>query len=259
MAALEQCVLAAEDIWNNRMLRKNMHWFFIFVTTVGSFAKEMQILPDSYFNNKKNIFNVYFVKYAWGWTFILLLPFILISHYYMKRDRKLVLQRLCSLVVGTTIWYLCTSLFFYIEDVTGNCYESESKEILQSEHTSRVECKKHGLVWFGYDISGHSFLLSYSALIILEETAIMSDLKKMNPKPVDWAKSFINVFYIALNVLVLIWVFMFFFTSVYFHTISHKMFGTAFGILAWYVTYQLWYQAQFSPGLPPKIQRTNLN
>ncbi|KAK6471902.1 fat storage-inducing transmembrane protein 2-like [Huso huso] len=256
MADLDKCVSLCEKLRSNKVLHKHMQWIFLVITVTGSLLKEMQLLPDWYFNNKRNVLNVYFVKLAWGWTLWLLLPFISISNFYIsKKDPVFVLQRLSSLLVGTVVWYTCTHFFIFIEDLTGACYESESMDIIKMDYSSKLACKKSGLFWSGYDISGHSFLLAYSTLIILEETALMNDLKNISQRPPESVRAIVSVFYIALNVLVVIWIWMFFCTSVYFHDFTHKLCGTSFGILAWYVTYRIWYQKPFSPGLPTRQER----
>ncbi|KAM5135456.1 acyl-coenzyme A diphosphatase FITM2 isoform 2-T2 [Mantella aurantiaca] len=189
----------------------------------------------------------YFVKLSWGWTLSFLLPFIGLTNYIVTRSVPAVFRRIGSLLVGTIIWYTCTNIFIYIENATGNCYVSEMQLENKTDHADKKVCIKSGGFWIGFDISGHSFLLPYCVLMILEEAAILRDekFKKHGMKPL------IHAMVVSLGLLILIWTLMFLCTSIYFHTPCQKLFGTFFGILAWYITYRWWYLKTLSPGLPP--------
>ncbi|TSL61260.1 Fat storage-inducing transmembrane protein 2 [Bagarius yarrelli] len=188
----------------------------------------------------------YFVKVSWGWNLVLLLPFIFLSNSYNK-NLIFVTKRLSSLAVATAIWYSCTNMFFYIENITGACYETEDMQNVQEGFSTKTECKNAGNYWEGFDISGHSFILSYSTLLIVEETVPMLNLVQHRQN----RTIILDGLYLALNAIALIWVWMFACTSVYFHDISQKVLGTGFGVFGWYVTYKFWYMKPCSPGLPP--------
>lgn len=192
----------------------------------------------------------YFVKVSWGWTLLLLTPFILLSNSFLSRSASFLGRRLLSLVAATAVWYICTETFFYIEDVTGSCYESNTLTAVNNEFTSKATCRRAGFHWHGYDISGHSFILAYSALFIVEETAPMASLKTASLSTMS--RTILNLLYVALNLILIIWVWMFVCTSVYFHDLSHKLLGTICGLLCWYLTYRVWYLNPLSPGLPPQ-------
>ncbi|XP_006000542.1 acyl-coenzyme A diphosphatase FITM2 isoform X1 [Latimeria chalumnae] len=255
MELIENCACVFSNMFcTTEAVRKNFQWVLVAITVAGSLIKEVQLLPDSYFNYKRNVLNVYFVKLAWGWTLCILLPFIALSNFCVSRDIKIVLKRSSTLVVGTAVWYAFTWLFFYIEDLTGSCFESATMTAVKSEYGNRAACRKSGYFWHGFDISGHSFLLSYCALMIFEEIAVTKEVKQMKSNIHPLMNNIINVLFIALNFLVIIWVWMFICTSVYFHDPLHKILGTASGVLSWYTTYKQWYLKPFSPGLPPKIR-----
>lgn len=186
------------------------------------------------------------MKFSWGWNLVLLLPFIFLSNSY-NRNLVFVSKRLTSLVVATAIWYSCTETFFYIEDVTGSCYESAAMQTVQEGFDTKAECKHAGYFWEGFDISGHSFILSYSTLLIVEEIVPMLHLVQHCHN----RTTILDALYLALNAIAVIWVWMFACTSVYFHNTIQKFLGTLFGVLGWYVTYKVWYMNPFSPGLPP--------
>ncbi|XP_018604513.1 acyl-coenzyme A diphosphatase FITM2 [Scleropages formosus] len=250
MEALNILVKKLVAFWKITAVRRNLWRVFLFISFTGSLIKNFDIVPESYFSNSKNVLNVYFVKVSWAWHLFLLLPFIALSNSH-NRHWSFVLQRLSSQLVSTAIWYIFTGLFFYIEDVTGVCSESHSPLVSRGEFTSKAECQKAGFRWEGYDISGHSFILSYSTLVIAEELVPMVSLKE-DMRRQSRTSIVLDLLYVALNAIVTVWIWMFGCTSVYFHDITQKLFGTAFGLVAWYITYRVWYLNPFSPGLPPQ-------
>lgn len=192
----------------------------------------------------------YMVKVSWGWTLLLLTPFVLLSNSSFSRSVYFLGRRLLSLAVATAIWYICTQTFFYIEDVTGSCFETNTRDAIIQEFTSKATCRRAGFHWHGYDISGHCFILAYSSLFIMEEMAPMASVKTASHSALP--RMVLNLLYIALNLIVIIWVWMFVCTCVYFHDPSHKLIGTVSGLLAWHLTYRVWYLKSLSPGLPPQ-------
>lgn len=187
----------------------------------------------------------YFVKVCWGWNLVLLTPFIYLSN-SQNNSPIMVPKRLASLLVATAIWYLCTETFFYVENVTGACYESDDMQTILEGFSTKTECKNAGNYWEGFDISGHSFILSYSTLLIVEEMVPMLYLVEKCRNT-----TILDALYLTLTAVALIWVWMFACTSVYFHNLIQKILGTGFGVLGWWVTYKFWYLKPFSPGLPP--------
>ncbi|XP_054465477.1 acyl-coenzyme A diphosphatase FITM2 [Anoplopoma fimbria] len=250
MAAVDVIVDNLVALWRIPAVRHNFHWIFLLISAVGSILKELELVPQTYFSSNRNALNVYFVKVSWGWTLLLLTPFLLLSNSSFSRSASFLGRRLLSLAVATTIWYVFTETFFYIEDATGSCFETDGIDVINKEFTSKVSCRRAGYQWDGYDISGHSFILAYSALFIIEETAPMAFLKTASLSALT--KTVLNLLYVALNLIVIVWVWMFACTSVYFHDPSHKLLGTICGLLGWYLTYRVWYLKPFSPGLPPQ-------
>ncbi|CAM9215029.1 unnamed protein product [Lampetra planeri] len=253
MAAVDALVEQLVTLWRRPAVRQRFHWMFVVISIVGSIFKELQLVPETYFSSSRNVLNVYFVKVSWGWTLLLLTPFVLLSNSSFSRNVFFLGRRLLSLAVATAIWYVCTETFFYIEDVTGSCYETDAMDVINKEFTFKASCRRAGFYWHGYDISGHSFILSYSALFIMEEMAPMSSLKAASLSALP--RMVLNLLYVALNLLVFIWVWMFSCTSVYFHDLSHKVLGTTCGLLGWFLTYRVWYLTPLSPGLPPQYHR----
>ncbi|KAM9505180.1 acyl-coenzyme A diphosphatase FITM2-like [Salvelinus alpinus] len=240
MADVDIIVNKFVALWRIPFVRLKLPWIFLGLSMVGSLVKSTQLVPETYFSNSRNVLNMYFVKVSWGWTLLLLTPFIFLIHY--NDSLTFALRRMSSLVVATAIWYTFTETFFYIEDATGTCHRDQ---VPHKEFTTKWRCRSAGGQWDGYDISGHSFILSYSALIIAEEMAPMATMERNRNIVLD-------LLYVSLNGIVFIWIWMFMCTSVYFHNFWQNGLGTVFGILAWFVTYRVWYPKPLSPGLPLK-------
>ncbi|CAN8190942.1 unnamed protein product [Coccothraustes coccothraustes] len=240
-------------------LRRRLPALLLAIAVLGSALKDSDLVPDTPLQNKRNPLNVYFVKVAWAWTLWLLLPFITLTTYELGRSKflygrtrsaLLVLRRLGALLVGTAVWYLCTELFIYIENLTGECsLRGKPSQPGQPPrlYASKRECQQDGGAWNGFDISGHCFLLSYCAMMILEELAVLEALAIDHSSKL---RVVIDVLLVSLCSLTLIWVFMFLSTALYFHDFSQKLLGVLIGLGAWYGTYRFWYLKPFSPGLP---------
>ncbi|XP_040104931.1 acyl-coenzyme A diphosphatase FITM2 [Oryx dammah] len=255
MEHLERCAWVLRGTLVRSAVRRYLPWALAASMLAGSLVKELSPLPESYLSNKRNVLNVYFVKVAWAWTFCLLLPFIALTNYHLTGKAGLVLRRLSTLLVGTAIWYVCTAIFSNIEHYTGSCYQSPALEGERKEHQSKQQCHGEGGFWHGFDISGHSFLLTFCALMIVEEMAVLHEVKTDRNHRLHAA---ITTLVVALGFLTFIWVWMFLCTAIYFHNLSQKVFGTLFGLLGWYGTYGCWYLKSFSPGLPPQSSSLNL-
>ncbi|NXD41112.1 FITM2 protein, partial [Copsychus sechellarum] len=237
-------------------VRRRLPVLLLAIAVLGSALKDGELVPDTPLQNKRNPLNVYFVKVAWAWTLWLLLPFISLTTYELARSKflygraksaLLVLRRLGALLVGTAVWYLCTGLFLYVENLTGECSLQGKAGQPPRLYASKRECHQDSGVWNGFDISGHCFLLSYCAMMILEELAVLEALSIDHSSKL---RLLINVLLVALCSLTVIWVFMFLCTALYFHDFSQKLLGVLIGLSAWYGTYRFWYLKPLSPGLP---------
>ncbi|XP_061066141.1 acyl-coenzyme A diphosphatase FITM2 isoform X2 [Eubalaena glacialis] len=180
MEHVERCAWVLRGTLVRAAVRRYLPWALVASMLVGSLLKELSPLPESYLSNKRNVLNVYFVKVAWAWTFCLLLPFITLTNYHLTGKAGLVLRRLSTLLVGTTIWYVGTAVFANIEHYTGSCYQSPALEGVRKEHQSKRQCHGEGGFWHGFDISGHSFLLTFCALMIVEEMAVLHEVTSSN-------------------------------------------------------------------------------
>ncbi|KAM4571398.1 acyl-coenzyme A diphosphatase FITM2-like [Fundulus diaphanus] len=245
MAAMDVIVERLVSVWRIPLVRQKFPLLFLLISIVGSILGYLELVPQTYFSSSKNFVNVYFVKLSWGWTLLLLTPFLLISSYFSSSASYLI-RCLLSLVVATFIWYVCTKAFLFIEDLTGTCLESRTSLVATKGFTSKATCRQAGFHWQSLDISGHSFILTYSSLLIMEETSPMAFLRTAGLPALY--RTALNLLYVALNLIVMTWVWMFFCTSVYFHDPIDKILGTMCGLLGWHLTYGCWYQRPFSPG-----------
>ncbi|MCJ1244077.1 hypothetical protein MMC30_001274 [Trapelia coarctata] len=130
----------------------------------------------SYFAQKKNLFNVFFVKIGWFWTSFAFLVFLFL-HPSTGPSRSLVLTRrrlqgLLRYGLLTVWWMLVTQWFFGPGLVDrgflltgGKCEQIKTEEGRArmgetEEFFTAAACKAVGGQWKGgHDISGHVFLL----------------------------------------------------------------------------------------------------
>ena len=215
------------------------YWVFV---VAGSFIHDFLPLPQSYLSNRRNVLNVYFVKFGWGWTLLVLIPFIsFTSSLYTSLNPLAILKHLSRMAVATCGWYIWVNLFVYIEELTGFCEE----ETLISKRS----CYQEGFYWNGFDISGHSFLSIYSALVIKEELqpklywpSIMSPVVETSPENINRFKHrniarlvtpFVEVFSFFAGLLSILSEFMLVFATIYFHTVHQKVLGALIAIFTW--------------------------
>lgn len=231
---------------------------------IGSLLQSLNLTPNSYFASKKNIFNVYFVKIGWAWTIGLLVPLICLNLRKKLSTIEIVSQHLSRLLVASIFWFMWTKLFVTIELYTGECQDSNHSV------TTYSACKKAGLQWtIGHDISGHVFLLMYSLLMINEEIRAYvcggktsTDALETEPQTFDRLVTMIHATLpFLLACLTIIWELMLLSTSLYFHTMLHKIEAALIATFSWYITYQIWYQPNsthvFVPATPKTIEKSS--
>lgn len=226
------------------------------IIVIGSLLKRFELVPDSYFSLKTNIFNRYFAKLGWAWTMGLLGPFIFLTLSTTHDLYQIVTRHLVRLLIATGIWYFTTMIFVRIELFTGSCLNEDMRS------ASRNVCLKGGSKWKeGVDFSGHTFLLLYAILVINEEVksydrgtkkvdqanksaAAEGDSATGNVKQerLEIYSKLIRMIYVALAGLTILWEFMLLSTALYFHHTPHKIAAGCFAVLFWYVTYYYWYR-----------------
>lgn len=175
-------------------------------------------LPDDYKVDKRNILNQWFVKIGWFWTNTLLLPLLFVS--IRVDDKQGVSNVVFRIMTSTTLWYSSVNLFQIIDTATG------------------------------YDISGHTFLLIFSNLIITSELKLSSlqkeridpdqDRNSLNEAGILNTQRFTAIRF-CLIILSALWDFMLLQTALYYHTILQKSIAAVWAIGSWYVLHLFFY------------------
>lgn len=212
-----------------------------------------------YFANKSNILNSYFVKRAWGWTSAAFLALWLTSP-----PHKRTVHRVVKWGVETAVWLVFTSWFFgpaLLERLTvasgGECtatLQSGTVFTVPYEYCltrTAISWETHPFLFTGsfaesslwtpddrlpvlprlrkgHDVSGHVFLLTMSALFLVDQIRV-----SLCARTWSLAHASAVVFNI---VLVAIWLVAIFTTSVYFHSPFEKFTGYLLGVAGYMVT-----------------------
>lgn len=205
-----------------------------------------------YKSDKESFLNQYFVKIGWFWTLVLLIPFQSLTRKSIDNTIKWYdLKDLARIVIITLIWYFSISTFNFIEVNTGRCNQLSIK--------SRRECIKTGWNWVGFDISGHTFLLLFSNLILFEESKIINgfenfgylldnrnqQIKKLYNKNFEHYDQYhqlllpVRVLYILMTFLALIWDFMLIQTILHYHNFLQKVIAFIWSVGCWYFCYRV--------------------
>ena len=232
---------------------------YLIGVAVGSVLCDQFEVPESYFSNKRNVLNQYFVKLGWGWTLSLVSTYVALTSWVYSCGRWAAVRRhLMRMVVATVQWYFCVATFRYIEIATGICTDSE--------HSDFYSCKKNGKTWLGFDISGHVFLLLHNLLTISEEVKTFKDWhelerllndedlqKKRRVTATDMAKAhkyhkiltpFVKVVFVAIAALSVLWDFMLMMSILYrFHTLQQKILASLVAAVCWIASYRIFYNS----------------
>ncbi|CAD6236404.1 GSCOCG00008164001-RA-CDS [Cotesia congregata] len=222
-------------------------------------------MPKSYFSRSDNIFNRYFVKWGWGWLLTVTIPWVaLTGHTLGCGKRPILVKHLARIVLATAAWLLWTKLFHFIETNHGRCLNTKDLQL-----QTKTKCLQAGKFWSGFDISGHTFILIYSSLILAEEASsflgwegirdlIMKEeysrttneissgmLRNLSDTDLGFLKKAHNVFtpwlrglFIIMTLQQLLWDIMLVSTILYYHIMIEKFIGGVIAILTWYVTYK---------------------
>ena len=234
------------------------------------------------------LINQRFVKWIWGWTMVLITPFSLfysIKSQNFKRilertvsprnknvqSQKIEYHRLLHPLIrinllGTLIWYIFTKTKRSLYNNTGRCLlENSSKVILQARNphsckfltsSSNPEKQAENLVdayWSGFNLSGHSFMLNFSILVVMSEVWCFYQFLKIynNPensnsnfnsnsmKKIQKMKSFKFLkiyFYLCLAFLLSCFTMVTITYSIY-HSLVEKICGTVLAMFCWQIIY----------------------
>ncbi|XP_065913785.1 acyl-coenzyme A diphosphatase FITM2-like [Dysidea avara] len=218
---------------------------FLFVTViVGSTLCSLSLSPPAYFDNPKNFLNKAFVKFSWGWTLLLLVPLVILTSYvYELGSRAGVVKNCIRIVISHVIWFVVTTAFVILDDNVGTCSKAG--------FVHKSPCYSNKGIWYGFDISGHTFLLCYIIFVITEECIpiipqtwnkaenilhrpiLLRRYKKIS-SVLNWLRWYATFIIILACIMTLA-------TNLYFHTMPEKILGFLVAVLSWYITYCIMY------------------
>ncbi|XP_043260397.1 acyl-coenzyme A diphosphatase FITM2 [Colletes gigas] len=246
---------------------------------VVSLIADFTTMPRTYFSRSDNALNQYFVKWGWGWLLTITVPWVALTAYTVGCGRRsILLKHLARLGLATVAWLLWIKLFNYIETNYGRCLNTRDIQL-----QTKRKCLQSGRFWSSIDISGHTFILIYSSLILAEEGSsligwegikdlIMREehsritpnepstgpLRNLSNLDLEFLKKahkaltpYLRGLFVAMTLQQLLWDIMLISTILYYHIMIEKFVGGVAAVLTWYVTYQWWYKSAKSLLLPP--------
>lgn len=191
----------------------------------------------SYFSNKRNIFNVLFVKQGWLWTTIVYVLHAVHTIRTFGANNKLggpvkyVIRYSAAMIwwLFFTQWLFGLPIMDRVFVITGGTCEGVDVENLGT--VTSALCRARGGVWIGgHDPSGHTFLMVHSSLMLWFELLPTIKFDSSTPLPL------MNK--ISLAVLALWW-WMLLMTAIYFHSFFEKLGGLVWGYIEVLVVYVL--------------------
>jgi len=207
-----------------------------------SLLTDIQRPMKSYFSDKNNALNQYFVKLGWGWTLSAVLVLVLLTKIIEHKELRNLSSAIIRLSLATAYWYICANGFVWIDGATSSCTNPKA--------VTKSSCIEEGHTWIGFDISGHCFLLAFCSSVINEESQVLHQVSKRidsiernntsSSKETSISyRILIRLIMVCLVFLTIIWEVMLFSTSLYFHTTVQKMLGLLFAIVGWFVIYRV--------------------
>lgn len=215
------------------------------------------------FSARENAVNQYFVKISWFWTLVCVVPLSMCSGYLLGGvSMRGLLVSGARMMVATAAWWSLTTLFLRIDDAVGLC---SNGDVL-----GKAACYDGGHTWFGFDISGHVFLLTYSVLLLTEECQALKVINSLqndhgpsiNMITTDksqqmWARDVLKfskgfaqycqvlclVFIVCAGVMVCA-------TCLFFHTFSEKILGLLLAGVVWWLTYRTLFSGTILDWMP---------
>ncbi|KAJ1330404.1 hypothetical protein BSLG_009538 [Batrachochytrium salamandrivorans] len=230
---------------------------------------------DSVFASKTNPLNTVFAKYAWGWTSLPLLLFMILHASSSLSSGSTssntittnAIRNAAARWIGATLywalltqWALGNPLLDRVLLATGDCrIPSSSSSTISANAFSIRQCKSMGGSLTGLDISGHCFLLVHAILLISEELRPYFSLHfdtshsattSIHSRTASHASRMVmSILAVILVTLAVIWWMMLLATCIYFHSFAETFPGTLLGMLYWAVLYVA--SARIYPDLLP--------
>ncbi|KAK9728170.1 hypothetical protein K7432_001280 [Basidiobolus ranarum] len=219
---------------------------YLGTAVLGSLVQYIHPLSDSYFSDKKNIFNTFFVKFGWGWTSLLYLPFVTIA--LAQTNLHKAAPFLFRWLLATLYWYFITQSFVG-PSVSDRFFTLSGGTCSIDGVQDSFSCKVKGGRWTGgHDMSGHCMLLIHASLFLWEELRIAWFDNRLKSRINENVTS--KVLGIGLVSLWFLWWWMLLMTNVYFHSLSEKISGVLFGFFYWFVAYFIVFPYTPFPGTP---------
>ncbi|ORY04426.1 hypothetical protein K493DRAFT_253502 [Basidiobolus meristosporus CBS 931.73] len=227
---------------------------YIGTAVLGSLVQYIHPAHESYFSDKRNLFNTAFVKYGWGWTSILYLPFVTIA--FARLDIKKAAPFWFRWLLATLYWYFITQNFVG-PSITDRFFTWSGGACSIDDVHDSFTCKVNGGKWSGgHDMSGHCMLLIHASLFLWEELRIGWFNTRLNTRIKEQLSS--RLLGIGLIALWFLWWWMLLMTNVYFHTIREKVSGVLFGYFYWIVSYGFVLPLTPFPGVPAQNLQSSL-
>ncbi|KAH0944547.1 hypothetical protein HN011_008778 [Eciton burchellii] len=235
-----------------------------------SLIADFMTMPRTYFSKSDNALNHYFVKWGWGWLLSVIVPWIaLTAHTIGCGRRPILLRHLARVMFATVAWFIWTKFFNYIETNYGRCLNTRDVQL-----QSKAKCLQSGRFWSSLDISGHTFILIYSSLILAEEGSSLlgwegikdlvireehnrviptessiGPLRNLSDGDLEFLKKthraltpYLRGLFVAMTLQQLLWDIMLVSTMMYYHIMIEKFLGGIAAVITWYTTYQWWYK-----------------
>ena len=99
----------------------------LLVSVVSDFSSKSS--SSSYFADKDNALNVWMVKWGFGWTLALLVPFVaLTSHTYGCGRPRVLYTSLARLAICAIVWTTTVALFDKFAELTGVCIGTSTSD-----------------------------------------------------------------------------------------------------------------------------------
>ena len=99
----------------------------LLVSVVSDFSSKSS--SSSYFADKDNALNVWMVKWGFGWTLALLVPFVaLTSHTYGCGRPRVLHTSLARLAICAIVWTTTVALFDKFAELTGVCIGTSTSD-----------------------------------------------------------------------------------------------------------------------------------
>ncbi|KAK0461219.1 uncharacterized protein EV420DRAFT_1530947 [Desarmillaria tabescens] len=176
-----------------------------------------------YWATKSNFLNVYFIKYAWGWTSAAFLFLWATS----SPDTRTA-SRMLKWVTETAAWLTMTVPHDFC--FTKSTLTSAETHLFSASFVAPPGWEGKPRLRKGHDVSGHIFLLTMSVLFLADQLR-----PSLRHSFAHW--STIHKCAVAANIaLIATWLFASATTSVYFHSPFEKFTGCVLGVITFGIT-----------------------